>query len=126
MAPGKKSTQNRIGKIGEQFACDYLIQRGYEILYRNVYSEHGEIDIVARKDGGLHFIGVKTRRTQRFGYPEEAVDAGKQQHMINSALFFMQAHPELDANWQLDVIAVRLDSTNRLLEIRMIENAVQD
>ncbi len=95
-------------------------------MTRNFRSEHGEIDIVARKAGRLHFIEVKTRRTRSFGHPEEAVTPGKQQHMINCALYFIQAHPDLEAEWQMDVIAIQLDRTNQPIEIRLIENAVRD
>jgi putative endonuclease len=37
----------RIGKWGEDTVAAYLVERGYEIVARNVRTPYGEIDIVA-------------------------------------------------------------------------------
>lgn len=49
-----------IGRIGEEKACEFLINRGYKILERNYWRKFGEIDIIARApDRTLIFIEVK-------------------------------------------------------------------
>ena len=48
------------GNIGEDKACLFLSDKGYSIIERNFYSRFGEIDIIASKDGVLHFIEVKS------------------------------------------------------------------
>lgn len=49
----------KIGEAYENKACEFLITRGFEIIERNFYSRFGEIDIIAKKDGVLHFVEVK-------------------------------------------------------------------
>lgn len=64
---------NRIGKIGEKLAAEYLEKHGYEIITTNFYTKRGEIDIIARKDNEIVFVEVKTRSSDSFGKPVEAV-----------------------------------------------------
>ena len=52
--------KQKIGKIGEDYACDYLKKQGYQIIERNYLKKWGEIDIIVKKDKKIHFIEVKT------------------------------------------------------------------
>ena len=57
-----------VGDLGEQLAADMLSNSGYRIIKRNFTVRGGEIDIIAIKDGVMHFIEVKTRTGDEFGY----------------------------------------------------------
>ena len=95
--PSTKNLHNRkVGAWGENLAADYLIAHGYELVARNARTEAGEIDLIARKDGLLSFVEVKTRRSDRFGAPEEAITPVKQQRMEDSAELWLTAHPGRD------------------------------
>src|ERR1017187_4508266 len=61
------------GNLSESVVCDFLVSRGYEILDRNYLRKWGELDIVAIKEGSLHFIEVKSdfRENQNDGYRAE-------------------------------------------------------
>lgn len=48
------------GNKAEQEACDFLESKGFDLLERNFYSRFGEIDIIASKEGALHFVEVKS------------------------------------------------------------------
>lgn len=48
------------GNVAENLACDFLQANGFEIVERNFFARFGEIDIVAKKNGILHFIEVKS------------------------------------------------------------------
>ena len=48
------------GDYAEERGCEYLASLGFTIIERNFYSRFGEIDIIATKDGVLHFIEVKS------------------------------------------------------------------
>ena len=111
----------QIGDWGEAQAQEYLEARGFKVLANNVYTEYGEIDLVAQKAGRLHFVEVKTKRTKAFGHPEEAVTPRKLRHMIESAESYIQADPELQMDYQIDVIAIQVIGNGRL-EIRYFEN----
>ncbi|MBX3049238.1 MAG: YraN family protein [Anaerolineales bacterium] len=113
-----------LGRWGEQQAADYLAQRGYQILGRNLHGAYGEIDLLARHQGTLVFIEVKTRTSARFGLPEEAITPAKQQHLIHSAEEYLQAHPELAGDWRIDVVSI-LRQPGGAPQIQHFENAVQ-
>jgi len=95
-----------VGRWGEDAAAEYLAANGYTVLARNVHSAHGEIDILASKDGLLVFVEVKTRSSHTFAYPEDSVTHRKQAYMLSAAEDYLQAHPESGESWQFDVIAV--------------------
>ena len=69
-----KNIKNKdIGRAGEELASMLLLQRGYHILARNFACRLGEIDIIAEKEGVLHFVEVKTRLTDTYGAGRLAV-----------------------------------------------------
>ncbi len=120
-----------LGKWGENEAADYLVGKGFLILGRNIRTPYGEIDLLVRFPGKfplerdiLAFVEVKTRTTPAFGYPEEAVNPRKQAHLLSSAQFYMQEHPELDGDWRIDVIAIQRLFPGKPPVITHFENAV--
>ena len=68
---------NDTGNLGESLAVEYLVKERYRILHQNWRHSHWEVDIIAEKNGILHFTEVKTRRTRKFGHPEDNVDRKK-------------------------------------------------
>ena len=111
----------KIGAWGESVAANYLEEHGYIVVARNVRTPHGEIDIVAEKDGITSFVEVKTRSSSKYGPPEIAVTPRKQEHMLASAEHYAQEN-EFD-HWQIDVIAVKREH-NGTPEIIHFENAL--
>ena len=104
-----QNRRQRVGKWGEAAAAKYLEARGYQVIARNVRTTYGEIDLAARDETGAWvFVEVKTRTNSRYGYPEEAVDGRKLDHLIKSAEAFMAGQPEEPGqSWRIDVIAVQ-------------------
>jgi len=98
------SRNQRVGRWGEQAAADFLSERGYQLIARNVRTPYGEIDLIAVKDGFTVFVEVKARTSASFGPPEVAVTPRKQAHMLACAEHYAQQN-EID-HWQVDVIAV--------------------
>jgi len=117
----KKLHNRNVGAWGENLAADYLLAHGYELVARNVRTEAGEIDLIARKDKLLVFVEVKTRRNDCFGMPEEAITPVKQQRMADAAELWLAAHPDETDDWQLDVIAIRVRPGNQSPEILHLE-----
>jgi putative endonuclease len=94
----------KIGAWGEQIAVEYLAHKGYAILGRNTRTPHGEIDIIASVEGATIFVEVKTRTSDSFGLPEEALTRRKLAHMFACASHYA-AQNEIDT-WQCDAISV--------------------
>src|SRR5258708_17492464 len=77
----------RLGKRGEAAAERFLKKASFKILYRNFKARSGgEIDLGCRdrKEQGLVFVEVKTRRNEVFGTPSEAVTWRKRRRIILS------------------------------------------
>lgn len=111
------------GKIGEDIAGRYLASNGYNILQRNYRTKYGEIDIIAKEGDYIVFIEVKTRRSQNFGYPREAVDKYKQSRIRNIASLYMAAKKLRDKKVRFDVVEVVLNENNNIKSILIIKNA---
>ena len=117
--------RQRLGRWGEDTACQYLAGRGYMIAERNVRTKYGEIDIIATQpDGTLVFIEVKTRRSALFGPPEVSVTAAKKAHLLASIQAYLVDHPDFAGEYRLDVIAIRAATDGCPSEIVHFENAV--
>lgn len=71
----------RLGTDGEQAAARWYAARGYTVLARNWRCREGELDLVLEKDLTVVFCEVKTRTSDRFGSPFEAVGPAKQRRL---------------------------------------------
>ncbi len=98
---------NKTGVLGEKMALQYLSEKGFEILHQNWRHSHWEVDVIASLQETLHFIEVKTRRTKKFGYPEEDVTKRKLTNLINASEEFLFLYP----GWkriQFDILSINL------------------
>ena len=101
----------KTGAVGEQIAKEYLIQKGYVIIASNWRAQHKEIDIIAKHMDVLVFVEVKTRRSTKFGYPEEAVTAKKWELLFLAAQAFIEQYTNYE-RIQFDIISVALKIKN--------------
>ncbi|MBL0057180.1 MAG: YraN family protein [Chitinophagaceae bacterium] len=98
---------NQTGHIGEELAVSYFNGLHYQILHRNWRHGRFEVDLVAEKEGILHFIEVKTRRTLTFGHPEELVDEKKITNLIAAAEEYLYLWPQWQ-RIQFDILAITM------------------
>lgn len=105
------------GRIGEEMAVEHLQGKGWLILDRNYQFERSEIDIVAYDNRAIVFIEVKTRRSLRFGHPEESVDDLKQSRIRKTAMAWLYERKMEKSPIRFDVVSVLLgESDNPTLE----------
>ena len=116
---GTTSLRNK-GKIGEDIAMEYLIKNGYEILGQNYYYNHGEIDIVAKEGKTLVFVEVKSRRSKKFGEPEESVTPKKQELLRRTAEGYVIAKNIGEIDCRFDVVTVMMN--NGKTECRILKD----
>lgn len=100
-----------IGRAGEKIAIDYLLKNNYQIIKKNFTCRWGEIDIIAKKGDILYFIEVKTRRSLKYGFPEESVNYFKLNSLKRAVNFFLKKN-KIKAKMKLGVISINLN--NRL------------
>lgn len=78
-------SNTELGRIGEELAIGFLLKKGFEILETNWRFQHLELDIISRDEDTLVFVEVKTRKTDFFGPPEDAVSKQKIARLFNAA-----------------------------------------
>ncbi len=122
----RKTKRQETGEWGEALAVRQLRKEGYTIAGRRVRPDarNDEIDIIARKDGYLVFVEVKTRKDERFGRPALAVDRRKRQALCRGAsAFIRRAHyPALTYRFDIVEVVGSRDSPDPPV-IRHIEDA---
>lgn len=97
----------KFGDAGEDLACRYLEKNGYEILERNKhYSRFCEIDIIAKYKKTVIFVEVKTRKTNSFGAPFEAITKTKYENIKKGVQFYLADNKVKDC--RIDVIGITL------------------
>lgn len=113
---------NPIAIKGEDLATNFLKDKGYKIIDRNFRKGYGEIDIICLKNNILVFVEVKTRTSNVFGTPFEAITYSKLQTLIKTAQFYKMINSGLPDLMRIDAISVELNSARDLIRIDHIEN----
>jgi putative endonuclease len=92
------------------------------VLARNWRVREGELDLIARSGATIVFCEVKTRRTDAFGIPAEAVTPAKQARIRRLAVRWLADNGEHAAGLRFDVAAVRPDGRGRWI-VDVLEGA---
>ncbi len=120
------SLRQNLGKAGEDLACQYLKNKGYQILKRNYWKPWGEIDIIARSPKGiLVFVEVKTGKVNSQIEPEQEMTKSKISKLKRTCQLFAGKYNDLinEEGWRIDLIAISTDNqTNQ--DIRHYENII--
>lgn len=94
-----------LGRWGEERVARWYVDAGYTVLDRNWYGGAGELDLVLGRDAQVIFCEVKTRASDRFGAPVEAVDGRKQRRIRSLAVEWLRHHGRA-GDIRFDVAAV--------------------
>jgi len=104
------SAKDEAGKKGEELAVSHILSQGFRLAERNWRpGREGEIDIIAYDQGVLVFLEVKTRTSEKYGHPLQAVTRNKQKQMGRLAktyLYQKGLYGRVDCRF--DVVGVRL------------------
>jgi len=83
----------------------------------------GEVDIVARDGETICFVEVKTRSSEDFGLPQEAVSRQKQAQISKAALYYLKTKKLFEKSARFDVVSVLYN--DNVPKIDLIENAFE-
>lgn len=111
------------GRQGERAAAEYLRREGFELCALNWRSGRYELDIVARKDGEVHIVEVKTRRADGLTAPEAAMTPQKQCALLHAARAYL-VWTQWMGEVRFDLAAVDCFPDGRM-EVRLIPDALQ-
>lgn len=113
---------NSVGKQGENKAAEYLIEKGYHIVEMNFRKNYTEIDIIVTKENTLVFVEVKTRVSDKYGKPFEAITRSKIHNLVKTAQLYSSFHPQLPKSLRIDAIGVTLNKNGQVEDIEHVEN----
>ena len=135
------SEKQRIGEIGKNIACRFLVKQGFTIIERNYTKKWGEIDIVAERGAKLYFVEVKsvTRDLSNVNSdlpagkagtldqykPEDNMHPWKLKRLsrtIQTYLVSMKI-PE-DKEWQVDLAVVFLDFKTKKAKVKLVNDLI--
>ena len=99
-----------LGTEKEELAITYLREQGAAVLATNFYFHGGELDLIVKDGEYICFVEVKYRKTNVYGFPEEAVTKAKQKKIIQGArVFLYQNRYPSDTPCRFDVISIYKD-----------------
>lgn len=130
MAETKKQ---KLGKLGEDIAVNFLKKNGYTVKGRNLHFSHNEIDIIAEDKDFLVFVEVKTRSClspdlSDYGSPGRAVTSKKRTDTVKAAKLYLSENFTRKQP-RIDVIEIYMKDFGEntaepaLLKINHIRNA---
>lgn len=114
------ASHNELGKKGEQMAVDFLLVHNYQILERNFRFDRAEVDIIAKKDGVLAAVEVKTRSTADYGNPADFVKPKQIKNLVKAVNEYVISN-ELDVEVRFDIISIIKEAKS--FNIEHLENA---
>ena len=131
------TSKRKTGNLGEDLACRFLMKRGFEIIERNYLKKYGEIDVIAKNKGIIHFIEVKSVSCETISNvsdetnnkdsfrPEDNIHPWKLQRLAKTMqIYLAEKNVSSETLWQFDVITVYIDKIKRISKVNMIENII--
>lgn len=124
---GKFIVKSSVGNIGEELGCRYLREKGYKIVETNYCNATGrrigEIDIVAKKDGKLIFVEVKTRVVSgSLGVvPEESITRHKLRKLERIGQYYLRERKLGGQPYAYDALSILFDPESHSAKVRHLE-----
>ncbi len=140
----------KVGSLGEELAVKFLMKRGFRVLDRNYRRSWGELDIVVKKGGKIHFVEVKalsqnivsdetfpldSREVSR-SYIRAKVKKDRfrpEEHMTSEKLkrlgrivqtYLGEKHVSSETKWQFDVLTVLIDRESKKAKVECLEDVM--
>jgi len=126
----------RVGRMGENLGCKFLVGRGYSIIEKNYTRKWGEIDIIAKKGEVISFIEVKTVSREITDEaitgnsfdehrPEDNVHSWKLKRLSRVIQTYISHEiKKEDIQWQFDILTVLLDIKRKKVKIYHLKDIV--
>lgn len=113
-----------IGAYGEKIAEKYLCNKRLHFVDRNYRTPFGEIDLILKEKGGIVFVEVKTRISERRGPPLSAITLAKKGHIIKNCQYYLLKNNLIDAPCRIDVVGIKLNRKAQLETLTHIKSAI--
>lgn len=128
------SNSQKIGELGENVACKFLMKHGFSILERNYTKKWGEIDIIATKKEVIYFIEVKSVSCETLPdfsdenpfekRPEENMHPWKMKRLSRVVQTYLIHKRIGNTPWQFDLLLVYLNLKEKKARVKTLENII--
>lgn len=115
----------RLGRIGEEAAVAHLETRGYRVVARNFRCPLGEIDLIAMQGAVTVFVEVKSRSTDEYGPPFEAITRLKQRRLTRLATYYLKGKNLLNRPARFDAVSVAVTPEGRVGRVELLVDAFE-
>lgn len=105
-------TNKELGQLGEDFAAQWFLARGFLVLDKNWRANRVELDLVVSKCELIVFVEVKTRSSYDFGGAIQAISPQKLKNLKLAALLWLTTHKTLAPKIRIDLLALQYDGDN--------------
>ena len=122
MQSGDPQAHLRLGRRGEEAARGELERLGMRTLCTNYRHGRGEIDLIVRDHDVLAFVEVKSRSSESWVRPAQAVGRQKQKILSDTALAYLNELGRPPVAFRFDIVEV-LFAGAEVREVRHIPNA---
>lgn len=116
------TANQKFGKRGEQIAKEYLKRKNFIIIDHHYTCRFGEIDLIAQDNAELVFVEVKSRRSQKFGFPEEAITSQKLNRLVKAIYCYLEENSPTCENFRIDVVLLRFHKNTNFPFISHLKN----
>lgn len=125
-------TRKEVGNLGETVAAEYLRRHGFTICDRNIARKTGELDIIAKNGGTLHFVEVKTNLVDALptdGATRDAYDPSLNLHeakirrVARTGEWYV-LEKSWEGEWQVDGCLVWLRKRDGMARVRYLPQIV--
>ena len=128
------SNTQKIGQIGEDIACMFLMKHGFSVLERNYTKKWGEIDIIAMKNGKRYFVEVKSKQVNNdfesigqpdvSNRPEENMHPWEMKRLRRVVETYLISKRLGDTDWQFDLLVVYINMEKRIARVKVVDNII--
>jgi putative endonuclease len=131
----KDRLRKEVGRIGEDICAQYLESKGFAVVDRNYRKQWGEIDVIAKKEGKVHFVEVKSVSCESLPAdvgdlgdkyrPEDNMHPWKLQRLSKAIQsYLLEKDIGEEGDWQFDVVTVYLDQKSKKAKVDYIEDVI--
>jgi putative endonuclease len=113
-----------IGERGERAAFFHLRRMGFTVVARGWRSGRapGDLDPIARENGVLCFVEVKTRTTRDFATAESAVDEHKRKTLRRLARHYLRLLEDEGPPTRFDILSIYFEK-GKAVEFELMRDA---
>jgi putative endonuclease len=112
------------GLLTEQFAKEYLQQKGLVFIANNFHCRRGELDLIMRDGDTLVFVEVKYRKDSHFGGAIEAITPSKIKKINQSIVFYLHQAGLNEYNTPCRIDVITLQGNINHPHVNWLKNAI--